>query len=244
MIEFLLSHWTFPEFDVWLSFFPYGLIIGISAGIISGRVRVVYNWPVGYTRKTFHFIIFTFAGITGLLGGFEAVQVFGTAVGLVVAYAVWKNEKSHLYQAIARPSDAPYKTMYIIIPFCMTALGGMISNIFFGPCAMIGYIATGWGDAVGEPVGTRWGKHKYRVPTLTGLVVHRSIEGSLAVFCASFFGCLFIIFTGFDVSVSYLLFASVSVALVTMLVEAVTFHSLDNLTIQVTASWIAMLLLT
>jgi hypothetical protein len=30
----------------------------------------------------------------------------------------------------------------------MTALGGMVGNIFFGPCAMIGYITTGWGDAV------------------------------------------------------------------------------------------------
>jgi phytol kinase len=58
----------------------------------------------------------------------------------------------------------------------MTAAGGMISNILFGKLAVVGYVVTGWGDAVGEPVGTRWGNHRYRVPTLTGIKCHRSLD--------------------------------------------------------------------
>jgi len=38
----------------------------------------------------------------------------------------------------------------------------------------------GWGDAVGEPVGTRFGRHPYRVPSLAGVPATRTLEGSLA----------------------------------------------------------------
>jgi len=118
----------------------------------------------------------------------------------------------------------------------MTALGGMLSNILFGEFAIIGYIATGWGDAVGEPVGTRWGRHRYRVPTLTGIKAYRSIEGSIGVFLATFIGCFLFLSTGFDLLFQVVLLTSLTISMATMFVEAITFHSLDNLTIQVTAS--------
>jgi len=171
------------------------------------------------------------------------VQVFGTGVGIIVGYAVLRGYKSMLFNAVARPGDKPYEKFYVIIPFLMTAMGGMISNIAFGKYAIIGYITTGWGDAIGEPAGTRWGKHKYRVPTFTGIRSYRSLEGSIAVLAASFAGCILISLFGFHISVPEIIYISLITAIAAMIVEAVTFHSLDNLTIQVVTSGIFYLYL-
>ena len=62
---------------------------------------------------------------------------------------------------------------------------GIISSIWFGPFAIAGFLVTGLADAVAEPVGTRWGRHPYRVPSLSRTKSHRSFEGSAAVFIAS-----------------------------------------------------------
>ncbi len=191
----------------------------------------------------FHFIIFTLAAIVGLTAGFRAVQVFGVAIGLVVTRAVVQGEKNPLFRAVARPTDAPYEKYYIVIPFLMTAAGGMLSNILFGKLAVVGYVVTGWEDAVGEPAGTRWGKHKYRVPTLTGIQCYRSIEGSLAVLIASLTGSFIALYFGFHLPVNTALIAALSVALIATLVEAITFHSLDNLTLQVAATGTALFVL-
>lgn len=243
IIDLLTSRWTFPSLAQWTLIAPLGIGLGAAAGWLAGYCRVNRRWPVGYTRKVFHFAIFTLAAGIGWLGGFAAVQAFGASIGLVVGYAVLRGNQSEFYAAIARPSDAPYERFYIIVPFCMTALGGMLSNLFFGHFATIGYIAAGWGDAVGEPVGTRWGKHKYRVPALAGIEVYRSLEGSAAVFLASWTGCMFLLFTMFHISLFDGLIVSSGVAIVTTLVEAFTYHSMDNLTIQVAASGLGALVI-
>ncbi|MFB3787682.1 MAG: hypothetical protein ACE15F_15075 [bacterium] len=232
----MFSLWTFPSWMDWILIFPLGLTAGILAGWVAGHGRVQWQWPVGYSRKLFHFVIFTLAGAMGLLGGFPQVQVFGAAVGAVVVYAVWRGPRSRLFLAVARPGDYPFEKLCIIMPLLMTALGGMVSNILFGPFAVVGYITAGWGDAAGEPVGTKWGRHTYRVPTFRGMGTHRSLEGSAAVFLASLSGCLVLFAVGFNVSIPFVFLTSLVLALITTLVEAVSFHSLDNLTIQIATS--------
>jgi len=243
MIEFISKRLVFPTLECWLIVLPVSTIIAIIFGWLSGYIKIRYKLKTGYTRKIFHFLIFTTAGIIGILGGFQAVQVFGTGVGIIVGYAVLRGYKSMLFNAVARPGDKPYEKFYVIIPFLMTAMGGMISNIAFGKYAIIGYITTGWGDAIGEPAGTRWGKHKYRVPTFTGIRSYRSLEGSIAVLAASFAGCILISLFGFHISVPEIIYISLITAIAAMIVEAVTFHSLDNLTIQVVTSGIFYLYL-
>jgi phytol kinase len=118
----------------------------------------------------------------------------------------------------------------------MTTIGGMLSNILFGRMAVVGYVVTGRGDAVGEPVGARWGRRRYRVPTLTGIRCHRSIEGSSAVFLTSLVGAELVLTIGFGVLPPTAPAAASVVALVTALVETVTFHGLDNFTLQLASS--------
>ncbi len=240
MIEFLTNLWTFPTLQEWMIFLPAGLIVGSFFGWLTGYLKDSFTLKAGYSRKIFHLIIFSLAALIGLTAGFQAVQVFGVAIGLVVMWAVVQGEKNPLFRAVVRPTDAPHQKYYIVIPFLMTAAGGMLSNILFGKLAVVGYAVTGWGDAIGEPAGTRWGKHRYRVPTLTGIECTRSLEGSLAVFIASLTGACVVLYFGFHLSVNTALITSLSVAMLSTLVEAITFHSLDNLTLQVAATATAL----
>lgn len=243
MLEFVKRLWTFPSLYEWMIFLPAGVILGSLFGWLTGYLKDRFLLKTGYSRKMFHFIIFTIAAIVGLTAGFQAVQVFGVAIGIVVMRAVVQGEKNPLFRAVARSTDAPYEKYYIVIPFLMTAAGGLLSNIIFGKLAVVGYVVTGWGDAVGEPAGTRWGKHKYRVPTLTGIQCYRSLEGSLAVFFASLTGSFIVLYFGFHLPVDTGFLAALSVAVISTLVEAITFHSLDNLTLQIAASGTALFIL-
>lgn len=241
MIEYLLERLPLPGLQEWACILLPGIIVGALFGWLVGRAKVRWNIPVGYSRKMFHFIIFSLAGLTGLFGGFTATQVFGASMGIVVLFSVLRGEKSYLFRAVARPADSPHQKYYIVVPFLMTALGGLAANMLFGRAAVIGYITTGWGDAVGEPVGTRWGNHRYRVPTLTGIRAFRSLEGSLGVFCASLLGTVLVLSLGFRVGAVDAAVTSLATAAVTAAVEAFTFHSLDNLTIQLFSTGTAVL---
>ncbi|EMR04200.1 diacylglycerol/polyprenol kinase family protein [Cesiribacter andamanensis] len=211
---------------------------GIGAAWLAGWLRVTRRWRVGYTRKLFHFFIFTAAGVLQLRWGLPVVVVFGTAISLLVLWAVYKGPKSSFYLAMARPSDAPQERLFILIPLATTAVGGVLANLFFGPWAAIGYLVGGWGDAIGEPVGSRWGKHRYKVPSMAGVAATRSLEGSAAVFAVSalvaFWGLLAQGTTPADAFTWALL-----IALAATSVEAVSTHGLDNLTIQLAAAGMA-----
>lgn len=211
------------------------LLVSLFAALLSAWMkRKGIRTP--YTRKTFHFVIFSFAGILQYYYGLHAVSLLGGIVFMMVVIAVIAGKKWWFFKALARDTDAPHEKKFIILPLLSTALGGIISNIFFPGTAYIGYFVGGWGDAIGEPVGTKWGKHKYTVPTLFGVRATRSIEGSTAVMLLSSIIatiCLTQI-TSFSLPTCILYGVICGVAAAT--VEAISSHGLDNLTIQVCAA--------
>jgi phytol kinase len=211
------------------------LLVSLFAALISAWMkRKGIRTP--YTRKTFHFVIFSFAGVLQYHYGLHAVSLLGGIVFIMVVIAVIMGWKWWFFRALARETDAPHEKKFIILPLLATATGGIVSNIFFPGTAYIGYFVGGWGDAIGEPVGTRWGKHKYTVPTLFGVRATRSIEGSTAVMLLSTIiatVCLTQI-TTFGLS-TCLLYGAIC-GLAAALVEAISSHGLDNLTMQVCAS--------
>ena len=104
----------------------------------------------------------------------------------------------------------------------------------------MGYVLCGAADAIAEPVGVRFGKHKYRVPSLRKVeVAERSLEGSFSVFLVSLILSTFFFVCLYRMPLGKSLIASIVLSLVLALVEAVSFHGSDNLTIQVTASGLA-----
>jgi len=143
-----------------------------------------------------------------------------------------------LLEGIAREQDAPHRKLYVIVPFVATAIAGIIDNSLVPRFAVVGYLVSGWGDAAGEPVGVRWGRHKYKVSALYGVSCTRSIEGSIGVFVASAVGAtiaLIIAAIPFPIAIPIALAAAGAATLV----EAVSSHGLDNLTVQVTACMVA-----
>jgi phytol kinase len=221
---------------------PVLLLFTWAAAALAGWMRVAKGWPVAYSRKGFHFAIFTMAGVVQLLGGLPAVMLFGGLVSGVVLYAVLRGEGFPFYEALARPADAPRRTLFIIVPLLTTALGGLLANLLFGAWAVVGYLVGGWGDAVGEPVGAAVGRHRYRVPSLGGVRATRSVEGSAAVLAAgalAAFACL--LARGVDPLVAAGVGAACGAA--GALVEAFSTHGTDNLTVQLAAAGIAFLFL-
>jgi phytol kinase len=212
------------------------MIIALSAAAFSGWLRVKKDLRVPYTRKIFHFLIFSLAGILQYRYGLQAVSLLGAFVFLMVVLAVLAGDRIWFYQALARPNDAPHQKKFIILPLLATAMGGVLSNIFFPQTAFIGYFVGGWGDAVGEPVGSKWGKHKYTVPTLFGVKATRSIEGSTAVFLVSSIISAYFILQITSIQLLPALAIALLCGLAAALVEAISSHGLDNLTIQLTAA--------
>src|ERR1700730_8968474 len=84
-----------------------------------------------YTRKVFHFMIFTMASIIQLSWRLPGVIVFGCVVALIVLYAVWRGDGHPLYEALARPTDAPRRTLFVVVPLFTTITGGLASNALF-----------------------------------------------------------------------------------------------------------------
>lgn len=222
---------------------PFIFIYVLLVAILVCYLKKFRHVRTPYTRKIFHFLIFTTASIFQFRFGLSLVVLFGIIVSFFVLAAVVAGEGFVFYEAMARQTDRPHRTLFILIPLFTTALGGVLINLFFPQFSFIGYLVGGWGDAVGEPVGTRWGKHRYAVPSLLGVPAQRSLEGSAAVVIVS----TVVAFAGL-----YLAGYPVPIAIGTALacgiggaaVEAISNHGLDNLTIQVAAAGIAHLLLT
>ncbi len=231
-----------PDLKLALILAPLALAYAMAGGMFSGWLRTKKQVQTAYTRKIFHFYVFTMAGVLHLTLGLPAVVVFGSCVCLCVLYAVYRGAGYPFYEAMARPQDEPHRSFFILIPLGTTLLGGGFANLLFPAYAYVGYFVGGWGDAIAEPVGARWGKHRYKVPSLMGVPATRSLEGSLSVFLAGASVGVAALYAG-GVPFSQAMFVGVACGIAGTLVEAVSSHGLDNLTIQVAAAGTAALLL-
>jgi phytol kinase len=230
-----------PDLATMLVVLPLTLLYASAAASFAGWLRVRQGVPAPYTRKVFHFLILSAATLVHLQWGLEGTVVYGSTVCVLVVAAVLKGAGFAFYESIARPSDAPRQSLLIIVPLATTALGGVLANLFFPGWAHIGYAAVAWGDAIGEPVGARWGHHRYTVPSIGGVSATRSIEGSAAVLFASAAACaIVLIASGSDATSA--IGGGALIGAVTTLVEAISHHGMDNLTIQLAAAGSALLL--
>jgi phytol kinase len=222
-----------PPFSFIAWFLPLSFCFAFFALFIAGWLKKNNHWRTGYSRKLFHFIIFFSASAIQLKYALGGLFVFGWGVSAVLIYAILRGKNNILYEAIAREKDEPKQTYFIIIPYFATLFGGLASNYFFPPiCAMAGYLVTGLADAIAEPIGTKWGKHKYKVPSLSAVVSYRSFEGSLAVFMASV-SCIFLsTFLANKMGIDFVILKIVFIALILTILEAVSPHGWDNFTTQ------------
>jgi len=220
---------------------PLALYVGFFMKVV-GYIHQRKKIATPYTRKIFHFGTFISAAIIQIISGLPFVILYGTINAILIFYVVYRGDEISFYQAIARSTDGIHKSKFILIPLIMTAFGGLIGNILFGKLAVIGYLIVGVGDAIGEPIGTKWGRHKYKVPSLFGVPVTRSIEGSISVAITSIIFAssgLLVLGTPFNSALILGLICGV----VATLTEAISNHGLDNLTAQLIPTAIVFLLI-
>jgi phytol kinase len=227
---------NFPSWGAIAIGAPLGLAWSSACLWFAGRLKRK-GTRTGYTRKVFHFLIFTTVALLQWRFGTPAVCLFGGMCTLVVFLAVWQGNGNMLYEAMAREKDAPHRTFFILIPYFATLVGGLLSNILFGGLAISGYLVTGLGDAIGEPVGTMIGKHRYRVHSLSSVPATRSWEGSTAVFIVSVFALgLAAAFSPHIVASSVGITKIIVIAAACATVEALSPHGWDNATMQLIPS--------
>ena len=235
---------NFPSWKAILIGGPIGFLWALGCLTFAGRMKRHRGLRTGYTRKIFHFLIFFSVALVQWRWGTPIVCLFGGMTTCVVFLAIMLGPGNLLYEAMAREKDEPHRTHYIIVPYFATLIGGLAGNILFGPVAIVGYLVTGLGDAVGEPVGTKFGKHPYRVPSLTSVKAFRSWEGSAAVLTM----CLVAITIGTALSPE-LSFSWRSLLMIPILgltsaaAEAVSPHGWDNLTMQIVPTGLAIWIL-
>ena len=100
---------------------PVMLLYAAAAARFAGWLRVARGVRVNYTRKVFHFFIFTTAGLVQLMWGLPGVALFGTIVAVLVVWAVWRGDGDPFYEAMARDSDRPRRSLFILVPLATTA---------------------------------------------------------------------------------------------------------------------------
>ena len=235
----ILSH--LPTLQVVFLCGPLALLWSYCCLRFAGYLKCVRGFNTGYTRKIFHVSIFLSAVAVQRFWGFAAVCLFGTMVSLVIGYAVFCGAGNRFYEALAREQDGPRRTYYIVLPYFATLIGGVASNIFFGPLAVIGYLVGGLGDAAGEPVGTRWGKHYYFIPAFgRAPATTRSYEGSLGVLIVSLIGLFIAIAISPDIHLNVRSAITLPfIAMACTVVEAVSPHGWDNTPMQIVPTLLA-----
>ncbi len=231
MLEFFIAN--FPSWEALAIGVPLSLAWSFTSLWFAGKLKQ-RGVRTGYTRKVFHFLIFSTVAVLQWRLGTLAVCLFGGMCTLAVFFAVWRGPGNMLYEAMAREKDEPHRTFFILVPYFTTLVGGLTSNMLFGPLAVVGYLVTGLGDAIGEPAGTRFGKHHYRVWSLSSVPATRSLEGSTAVFAMSFVAIALAVYLSPMIVPGHCgLIKLLAIAGASAVAEAISPHGWDNATMQV-----------
>ncbi|WP_139487915.1 hypothetical protein [Brevibacillus dissolubilis] len=155
--------------------------------------------------------------------------------GMMVIYIEPIRKRSwiinRMFVSFDRPEDRPHTLLWLVtqllgmyvvmIPFFL-----FFQSLGYMALAIIPILINGLGDGLAEPVGVKWGKHKYQVRALFSTKKYwRSIEGSACVFIASV-----LILIGFSSSFTGM---QLTVALLTLpilmtLTEAFSPHTWDT----------------
>jgi len=210
---------------------------------VSAYLKTKKALKTGYTRKTYHFLVFISAAVINLIFGFTGVCLFGIIASCFIFYALIRREASGLYLALAREADHPNSALYIIIPYFSTVSGGILINYFYPELVILGYLICGLADASGEVIGTRFGKHRFRVRILNFHKSEKSLEGSGSVFIISFL--IYTLYSIIAIQSPYtgMIFWILLSSLIVTVTEIITPKGFDNLSIQIIAVLIFRILI-
>lgn len=172
-----------------------------GAAYLSGVLATRAGVKVNYTRKIVHFTVFLFPILTVDLFPFEPTLattlvsgaiLMGLIVGITEPVRRRFSVVAIMFAAVDRPEDRPHTLLWlttqvlagyaVLVPLAVIFdRMGLMSLIY------IPILINGVGDGLAEPVGVRFGKHRYEVRALTSKRTYtRSLEGSACVLLTGF----------------------------------------------------------
>jgi len=207
----------------------------------SGRLVEREALAVGYTRKLNHFVLFLLPGWMASWSDDERAPIWAAIAAILTAHLLlflcWGPIRHRsrfcatVFRAIDRPEDRPYTLFWlwsqmIVGYLALLPWGWLFLQMGRFELIQIPVLINGVGDGLAEVVGTRFGRHRYRVPGLwTDRVYTRSWEGSLCVWLTGLI-VVALFADGFTPPEFWLAIAAVPIAMT--LAEAWSPHTWDT----------------
>ena len=219
----------------------YVIIIAITW--FNGYVLVgKFNVRVNYTRKINHMLVWSFPFIIDEIYEYhdETISLIWNMYFAMICMVLWMeptrrfdctNILENTFKSLDRPEDRPNSLKWLFLQ----NVGVVCSLLPFGilwsywgtdDMLLIPIIAITFGDGLAEPVGIKFGKHKYNVRAIgTNNVYTRSYEGSFMVYFATLVS---VILVREDFGLIELIINIVCLPFISAFSEAISPHSLDN----------------
>lgn len=139
--------------------------------------------------------------------------------------------KRNLIKPMEREGKGSFGTIYFPIALLILVVASFtITNVYIGA---MGIFVLGYGDGLAAVIGLKYGKKK--------IYGHKSFVGTITMFVTSFL-IIYVIMINIT-SITQALWFSLFIAFVVSAVELYTPKSLDNLTVPIATSLLAMLLM-
>ncbi len=234
-----------PEIE-WLRVVSYVAVV-LLIYTASGYLKVKGGWRTGDTRKINHTATLVLGVLWFLTLPLDRARptfwVAGTVLALAISAVCWARGRGgsrYIFAGYAREKDAPHEAFHIWFSFVVALTAILLIDVVFQDRFILAMavLLLGIGDAMGEPIGIRFGRHRYTVSgILTAEPSVRTLEGSGGVLAASFIAaCAGLwLFGGVTSPVTMIAVAALLAGCVTG-VEAYSPHGLDNFTIPLVAA--------
>ena len=234
----------------------FKLLLTFLIAYLSGLLVKYKNVKVNYTRKIDQLFLFF---IPALVDYFfmnnkpsTAFMIINQALFMFISLIIFVKPVRNKFPIIAtafssfdRPEDRPYTLLW----FTSQGIIGYVVLVpiiaFFNQHHMfnmlnITILITVFGDGLAEPIGIRFGKHKYTTYSIFPIRKYvRSLEGSLTVFITAII-VIFIFKHLFNNTQFLIALATIPIAMT--LTEAVSPHTLDNPLLVIIGSGLTFLI--
>ncbi|MDJ0705029.1 MAG: hypothetical protein QNJ46_17240 [Leptolyngbyaceae cyanobacterium MO_188.B28] len=232
-----------------LNHFALGRCIGFLTGImglwiVTGILSERQALQDADSRKINHIAVFVGGALLfGWMPEASArVNLYAVCLAIMALVAVVCRYRQvtpfrYAYAANTRQSDAPHVTFSFWFSWLVSIVALAIVDLLFAQMSVtrMAVLIVGIADGVAEPIGRRFGRHKYRVFSIWGDPSFRSLEGSLAVWGATLAVMLGCSTPSTLEQPSYLAAALLTAPIVAM-VEATSPRGWDNFTLVLTAA--------
>ena len=224
----------------WINQITKYFIISIIQYIMA--LLVIYkNVKVNYTRKVIHVSYFMVPQLLDIiLIEYEKnkyTEFWNVWIILFLLLLLSEPVRNRIkiidtmFKAVDRIEDKPYTLIWFSSQIITTLIVIIPFSVYFSRIDKIGFVfipilINGLADGLAEPVGIRFGKHKYKTKAcLSTREYERSLEGSLCVFIVS----LIIILCYYHYMTIYqYIFCGLTIPIITTFTEAYSPHTWDS----------------